>query len=258
MWRHIASNFLTFLVVVVFLIGGVILWGQSQYTTAGPLEQSMCLRVERGTNMSRVSEELVERGAVSNGALFRIGADYSDKAGLLKAGSWLIPEQASMSEVTDIITKGGASTCGTQVVYRIGVPQVRAEVRELDPATEEFVDVVDFTISSEASRPAEYTDVIDRSDTRYRIDVAEGVTSWQIVTALYSFEVLIDQIATVGVLRTHRAVVGSLGLRITTGGEARRTVGRRIPQEVLLLETEPEIIVIIAFVDRRATVGFVR
>ncbi|MEO0751149.1 MAG: endolytic transglycosylase MltG [Pseudomonadota bacterium] len=194
MWRHIASNFLTFLVVVVFLVGGAILWGQSQYTTAGPLERSICLRVERGTNMSRVSETLVERGAVSNGALFRIGADYSDKAGLLKAGSWLIPEQASMGQITDIITQGGASTCGTQVVYRIGVTQVRAEVRELDPATETFVELVDFEMQADGSRPPEYAEVIEQSDTRYRIDVAEGVTSWQIITALNAIEVLEDPI----------------------------------------------------------------
>lgn len=194
MWRHIASNFLTFLVVVVFLIGGAILWGQSQYTTAGPLERSICLRVERGTNMTAVSEDLVERGAVSNGSLFRIGADYSGKAGLLKAGSWLIPEEASMQNVTDIITRGGASTCGTQVVYRIGVTQVRAEVRELDPTTESFVELVDFEVASDGSRPPEYEEVIDRTDTRYRIDVAEGVTSWQIITALNAIEVLEDPI----------------------------------------------------------------
>lgn len=36
MWRHIVSNFLTLLVVVVFLLGGVILWGQQQYSARGP------------------------------------------------------------------------------------------------------------------------------------------------------------------------------------------------------------------------------
>ncbi|MEM6587207.1 MAG: endolytic transglycosylase MltG [Pseudomonadota bacterium] len=194
MWRNIASNFLTFLVVIVFLMGGVILWGQSQYNSAGPLQQSICLQVERGSNMSRVSRTLEEKGAVSNGAIFRMGADYSGKAGLLKAGSWLIPEEASMSDVTDIITRGGASTCGTQVVYRIGVTQVRAEVQELNPATEAFDELVDFEVQADGSRPAEYTDAIGGSDTRFRIDVAEGVTSWQIVTALNAIEVMEDTI----------------------------------------------------------------
>ncbi len=194
MWRHIASNFLTFAVVVVFLLAGVILWGQSQYNAAGPLEQSICLRVERGSNMRVVSQELQERGAVTSGAILRIGADYTNKAGQLKAGSWLVPEGASMSEVTDIITRGGASTCGTEIVYRIGVTQVQAEVRELDPQTERYVEVVEFDLLSEGEKPAEFRDVFDDRDTRHRINVAEGVTSWPIVTALNAIEVMEDEI----------------------------------------------------------------
>jgi UPF0755 protein len=194
MWKHIASNFLTLLVLIVFLIGGVILWGQSQYTAEGPLDQSICLRVERGSTMTAVSEKLSDRGAISSAPLFRVGADYADKAGQLKAGSWLIPERASMQQVTDIITRGGASTCGTQVVYQIGVTQMRAEVRELDPATERFVDVVDFDRLSDEAPPPEYQEVVAQADTRYRIDIAEGVTSWQIVTALNAIDVMDDPI----------------------------------------------------------------
>ena len=36
MWRHIASNAITFLVVLVFLLGGVVLWGQNEYTSRRP------------------------------------------------------------------------------------------------------------------------------------------------------------------------------------------------------------------------------
>jgi len=36
MWRHIASNFLTFLVVLVFVLAGVILWGQSRSFPRAP------------------------------------------------------------------------------------------------------------------------------------------------------------------------------------------------------------------------------
>jgi UPF0755 protein len=96
--------------------------------------------------------------------------------------------------VTDIITRGGASTCGTQVVYQIGVTQMRAEVRELDPATERFVDVVDFDRLSDEAPPPEYQEVVAQADTRYRIDIAEGVTSWQIVTALNAIDVMDDPI----------------------------------------------------------------
>ncbi len=195
MWRNIASNFLTLLVVIVFLLGGVILWGQNQYSSAGPLEEPICLQVPRGSSMRGISENLAEQGAVSNGSIFRIGVDYADKTQLLKAGSWLIPEGSSMSEIADIITRGGASTCGTEVVYRIGVNSAQTEVRELDPATNRFVERVAFAVGEDA--PADYTEVREQADTRYRVAVAEGVTSWQIVNALSSIDALEGEVAEV-------------------------------------------------------------
>ncbi|MCR9111802.1 MAG: endolytic transglycosylase MltG [Rhodobacteraceae bacterium] len=190
MWRHIASNFLTFLVLLVFLLGGVILWGQNEYQAAGPLDEQICLRVERGTNMRAISRKLEAEGAVTNGSIFRIGVDYADKTSQLKAGSWLIPDGASMAEITDIITRGGASTCGTEVVYRIGVTTSEVQVRELDPATNRFVEKAEFTPGPEAEVPQTYTQVLEQADTRYRIAIAEGVTSWQIVDALQQVDVL--------------------------------------------------------------------
>src|SRR6056297_2953563 len=189
MWRHIASNFLTFLVVLVFLVGGVILWGQSEYTAQGPLDEPICLRVERGSNMRAVSRELEQEGAISNDTIFRVGVDYANKNSLLKAGSWLIPEGASMSEITDIITRGGASTCGTEVVYRIGVTDAEIEVRELDPATNRYVEKAAF-VPGEGDVPEAFETVREKADTRYRIAVAEGVTSWQVMQGLAAVDVL--------------------------------------------------------------------
>lgn len=189
MWRSIASNAITLLIVAVFLLGGVILWGKGQYTSEGPLAEAICVRVAPGSNMRRVSGELEEAGAVSSGAIFRIGADYSDKSSQLKAGSFLVPAGASMEEIADIVTRGGASTCGTEVVYRIGVTRATVQVRELDPATARFVDVVSFE-PSEAEAPEIFVKVRAQSDTRYRIAMAEGVTSWQVVDVLGKIDLL--------------------------------------------------------------------
>jgi len=142
MWRHIASNAITLLVVALFLLGGVILWGQAEYTAEGTLDEAICLRVAPGETMRGVSRDLEERGAVSSGMIFRIGADYTGREDDLKAGNWLIPEGASMSEITGILTRGGASTCGTEVVWRIGVTEVDVVVRAIDPATAEYVEQI--------------------------------------------------------------------------------------------------------------------
>ena len=191
MWRHIASNFLTLLVVVVFLLGGVILWGQSQYTAQGPHGDPICLRVEPGSNMRIVSRKLESEGAVTSGAIFRIGADYAEKSSDLKAGSWLIPQGASMSDITDIITRGGASSCGTEVVYRIGVTSAEVVVRELDTATGRYEERAAFDpMAEEVSAPEIFDTVRDQADTRYRIAFAEGITSWQVVEGLKAVDVL--------------------------------------------------------------------
>ncbi len=193
MWRNIASNALTFLVVIVFLFGGMLIWAQQEYEAAGPLSAPICLEVPRGTNMSRVSEDLTEQGAVSSGLLFRVGADYADKTQELKAGSYLVPEGASMREIIDIVTRGGASTCGTEVVYRIGITAAEVEVRELDPATGRFVEIAEFDPAAEEA-PEAYTEVRGRADTRYRVTLAEGVTSWQVIEELKSVDVLTGEV----------------------------------------------------------------
>ncbi len=196
MWRHIASNALTMLIVGIFLLAGVILWGQGEYSAGGPLDQQICLRVERGSNVSRVSEDLVEQGAVSSGLLLRVGMDYADQTSKLKAGSYLVPAHTSMAEIAQIITKGGASTCGTEVVYRIGVTRLSTIVRELDPATSKFVEKAKFDPAADEA-PQAYADVLEQGDTRYRVAIAEGVTSWQIVEGLKSVSLLEGKVADV-------------------------------------------------------------
>ena len=202
MWRHIASNALTFLILGLFLLGGLVLWGKGQYDAAGPLEQAICLQVERGSNMRRVSEKLADQGAVTSAAIFRLGADYTEKSAALKAGSYLVDPGLSMRQITDVVTRGGASTCGTEIVYRIGVTQLSNLVRELDPATSTYVEKAKFDPASEEA-PAEYIAVRDRADTRFRIAIAEGVTSWQIVQELGQIDILegeIEAIPAEGVL----------------------------------------------------------
>ena len=202
MWRSIASNALTFLIIVLFLGAGVILWGQRSYQAEGPLEAPICLQVARGSNFWTVSEDLAERGAVSSPTIIRMGADYSGKESELKAGSFLVPEGASMSEIVDIVTRGGANTCGTEVVYRVGVNANRVEVRELDPQSGSYEELLRFDPTVE-SAPAEFSEVTGNPDTQYRLAVAEGVTSWGVVEALNALDQLegdVDEIPDEGSL----------------------------------------------------------
>lgn len=189
MWRAIASNALTLLIVLFIAAAALVGWGQSQYKAEGPLDQAICLRVPSGSTMGAVASDLEQSGAVSSVRVFRIGTDYSGKASALKAGSFLVPAGASMAEITDIVTRGGQSTCGTEIVYRVGVTRTSVQVRELDPTTNRFVEVAAFDPTDETVEvPEVFTEKVAQSDTRFRVAFAEGVTSWQMVEGLKSVE----------------------------------------------------------------------
>lgn len=193
MIRHIVANALTLIIVLLLVLGGVIAWGKKEFTATGPLEQAICLRIDPGATLRAVTRSLEDQSAVSHGSIFRMGAQYTERADRLRFGSYLLPQGASMDEILDLLTRGGASTCGSEVLYRIGVARADTLVRELDPATQRFIEVISFDAGEEP--PAEYGAFAAQSDLRYRITLAEGVTSWQVMDALNKAEFLTGEIA---------------------------------------------------------------
>lgn len=190
MWRHVAANALTLFVVLLFLAAGAVLWGVERWSAPGPLAQAICLRVDSGSTMRRVAADLSDKGAISSPLLFRIGTDYGGYVPLLKAGSYRIPEGASMEEIAAIITRGGANTCGTEIVWRIGVTRTQAQIRDLDPVSGQYVELAAFDPLSGEAPPPLYAEIRDRPDTTFRVVVAEGTTAWQVVQALDAIDVL--------------------------------------------------------------------
>jgi UPF0755 protein len=196
MWRSVASNALTLFIVVLVVASGLLAWGRQAYTGPGPLAEPICFRVEKGASLGQVSRALQTEGAVSDARIFRIGANYSAKAGALKFGSYLLPAKASMGEVLAALTEGGQSTCGREVNFRISVAKAEVILRELDPVTNRYVEVVKFDPAVDAV-PAPYVDAAGANDLRWRVTLAEGVTSWQVVDALKRADFLEGTIDTV-------------------------------------------------------------
>ncbi|WP_068116593.1 endolytic transglycosylase MltG [Tropicimonas marinistellae] len=196
MARALASNALTVFVVLMVAVASIVAWGRSQYAGEGPLEEAICLVVPSGASMSRVSRDLEEQGAISSGTIFRLGAEYSDRANQLKAGSFVVEPRASMGEIVEIITASGRSTCGTEINYRIGVAAANMVVRELDPATQEYVELASFSPGEEAA-PDGLDAIMANPSTRFRVTLAEGVTSWQVVEELKQAPFLSGEVAAV-------------------------------------------------------------
>jgi UPF0755 protein len=196
MWRNIASNALTLLVVILIGLGGLLAWGQNQFTRVGPLEQGICLRVDRGASIAAVSRQLADQGAITQPVIFRLGAEYADKADQLKFGSYLVAPGSSMQEILAVITRGGANTCGAEVNFRIGVNSHELILREVDPATGRYNEVASFVPGTDEPAGA-YDRAVAQGGLRYRVTLAEGVTSWQVVEALSTADFLSGQVSEV-------------------------------------------------------------
>jgi UPF0755 protein len=117
MMRHVAANALSFLIVGLVLLLGLIGWGQSQFRAHGPLEEPLHFEVERGAGLSAVSAALEDAGAIRNGTVFRIGARYAALDEGMKFGEYEIPAGASMQEILELLNRGG------NFVRRVVVPE---------------------------------------------------------------------------------------------------------------------------------------
>ena len=196
MWRSLASNALTLFIVALVLMSGLLTLGRQMYQEPGPLAQSVCFKVEKGASLSAVSQALDQQGAISDARIFRIGANYGGQADDLKFGSYLIRPQSSMRDIVAVLTAGGQSTCGQEVNFIIGVSQATVILQRLDPATDRYVEVAKFVAGVDPV-PVDYTEAAEDSDLRWRITLAEGVTSWNVVEALKAADFLTGEIAEV-------------------------------------------------------------
>ncbi|MGG7644366.1 endolytic transglycosylase MltG [Rhodovulum sp. YNF3179] len=183
MWRNVASNAITLLIVAVIALGVLIAWGQRQFTGPGPLEQAIFFEVQRGDSLQAVSRRLEEAGAITSGPIFRIGADYADMAGDLKFGNYEIPAGTSMEAILEILTEGGASRFRYVANYLIGVGDIEMRLVERTPGSGETEELAAFAPGEPV--PEAYAAVEGSgAAVAYRITVAPGTTSWQVTDAL--------------------------------------------------------------------------
>jgi UPF0755 protein len=183
MWKHIAANALTLGVVLVACLAGIVAIGQGRWSEPGPLGEAAFFEVPRGASLRLVSERLEEAGAISSAQIFRIGASYAELDDDLKFGTYEIPPRASMPEVLEIVTSGGPSVFPYSVTYvlRASGPEVR--VRERVPGQAEEIEIATFAPGDAV--PEGYVELVERGvPITWRVSVAPGLTSWEVVEGL--------------------------------------------------------------------------
>lgn len=197
MWRHIVSNGFSLLIVLLVILVALIGWGTRSFNSEGPLAAPIFFEVERGASLQEVSDDLVKAGAISNATLFRIGADYTDRAAKLKFGNYSLPAGASMDQILAILTEGGASSfryVASYVIRNDGTGEMR--LSERDAGSGEAEVITRFTGGEPL--PELYAGLLEqRTPIALRVVVPEGLTSWQITEALKGAEFLEGEIAEV-------------------------------------------------------------
>ena len=192
-WRNIASNFLTLAIVLLIGAAAAVAWAKREFSGPGPSAIAQCVQIAPGASLNAVSNQLAAQGAISNAYIFRAGADYLDKARDLKFGSFLMPPQASMEQIIETVTAGGPSTCGTEVVVRVGVRENTVLLRDTNPETGAYEEVARWN-PAEGERPAPIVAAQEQPGARLSLVMAEGVTSWQVVEALKAADFLTGEV----------------------------------------------------------------
>jgi len=257
MRKSLAANALMFLII------GLVGFGRAQFSAAGPLAEAICVNVERGSNFGKVSEDLAVAGAISTPWLFRIGVRNSGKSADLKAGKFLIRQWASMEEITDTLTQSGASTCGSEIVLRVGVTQSDVQMREFEPVSERMQVQASF-VMGKGQLPIEYNTMRQEATTDYRVTMAEGATVWQLVEAIKQAEFLTGEVGDL----PEEGMLAPDSYEVTAGSDREALVARMVAaQEKVLadawavratdlpVETSEELLILASIIEKETGVA---
>ena len=109
MWRHIVSNFLSILIVILLALGAAVAWGQKQFTGPGPLAEAVCFVVPQGFHPQQ-STVGIDGDQQFDGARITLGLtaqQYRD--GLAVSGRAIAARQGA-------VTQGGV--CQSQRLFQ--------------------------------------------------------------------------------------------------------------------------------------------
>ena len=111
------SGIFTFLVLVAIAAGAVLFIGKHQFENAGPLETAQTINIPRGQGLMAIARQLEREGVIDQAWVFMGGIALNKAQDDLKFGEYLIPEQASMHDVMDILVEGKA------ILYQVTIPE---------------------------------------------------------------------------------------------------------------------------------------
>ena len=116
MARRYIKILLASVLLALIATGGTLGYGYATYTMPGQGTIDRVVVLKRGQGLKEIAAQLAREGVISNQLVFRAGVRFGGFSHNLKAGEFLFPADASMRDVTRILSKG-APSWATNGVY---------------------------------------------------------------------------------------------------------------------------------------------
>ncbi len=119
------NGLFTFALVCLLLIGGFVVWVDTQLSAAGPLSKEVSFVVRRGEGARDIAKRLAAKGVISSQYLFvthYVVRSMAQRFGggkplTLKAGDYVFKPRVSIGEVASALVQGKT------VLFRISIPE---------------------------------------------------------------------------------------------------------------------------------------
>lgn len=186
--RSLATHGLNLLIVALVVVAALVVWGVNEWRRSGPLVVPAIVEIPRGAALAVAAERLAGAGAIRSAMLFRLGARYEGYEPRLKYGVYEVPAGASMEEIAELLTEGGASA-RYRVTFGIRPQAVTVRVQDLlRPEGER-------EIGGEDPAAVLASVLAGGSSVDLRVTVPEGLTSFQVVEGLRRISELQGEVA---------------------------------------------------------------
>jgi UPF0755 protein len=96
---------LSIIVLGIIAAAGIAYFGYQQYSAPGPAKADTAFLVDKDSGLSSVAVRLEDQGLISNNFIFSMAGRVLKKSGDLKPGQFIIPANASMSDVMEVLTE---------------------------------------------------------------------------------------------------------------------------------------------------------
>ncbi|MCB1507394.1 MAG: endolytic transglycosylase MltG [Hyphomicrobiaceae bacterium] len=116
-WLVFFNGMFSMALLAVIALGVVLIIGQHQFASPGPLQEERTMLITRGMDTRTIAAQLQRNGVIDNEHLFLAGLFAYRVHGDLKAGEYIIPAHASMAEVMSILVEGRA------VLHSVTIPE---------------------------------------------------------------------------------------------------------------------------------------